>query len=85
MMTLAEIDCADKTILHVYNKIDQVVPAEETGQTPNWLKKSRKEPAAVYISAYKKINIDMLRKKLLQLVKKRHYQIFPNYLKSSPY
>ncbi len=85
MNTLAEIDCADKTILHVYNKIDRVVPAEETGQLPNWVKKSRKEPAAVYISAYKKINLDLLRNKLLQLVKKRHYQIFPNYLKSSPY
>ncbi len=85
MNTLAEINCADKTILHVYNKIDRVMPAAETGQLPNWAKKSRKEPSAVYISAYKKINIDLLRNKLLQLVKKRHYQIFPNYLKSSPY
>jgi len=32
-------------------------------------------------SLAKNENIDLLRAKMLSLIKKRHYQIFPNYLK----
>ena len=48
----------------------------------SWVKKSRKDQNGVYISAHKKENIDLLRAKLLKLIKVRHFQIFPNYLKS---
>jgi GTPase len=80
MRTLAELDCADKTILNVYNKID-LVKDEKPISRQTWIKKSRKEQNGVYISASKKQNIDLLRNKLLPMIKKRHYQIFPNYLK----
>ena len=81
LKTLAEIDCANKQIINVYNKIDLV--KEENPSSPiSWAKKSRKDPLGVYISAGKRENIDLLRAKLLPLIKKRHYQIFPNYLKA---
>ena len=81
MKTLAEIDCADKPTINVYNKID-VLDNDKSSQKISWVKKTRRDPTAVYISAHKKENIDLLKAKLLPLVKKRHYQIFPNYLKS---
>jgi len=81
MKTLAEIDCADKIILSVYNKID-LIKNDNPGNPISWVKKSRREQESVYVSAYSKENIDLLKSKLLILVKKRHYQIFPNYLKS---
>jgi GTP-binding protein HflX len=81
MKTLAELDCADKKILNVYNKID-LVESEDPISPQSWVKKSRKEQNGVYISAVKKENIDLLRSKLLPMIKKRHYQIFPNYLKT---
>lgn len=78
MNTLTEIDCADKKILNVYNKIDLVKSDEKV----NWVKKSNRDPNAVYISAAKKENIDVFKAKLLPMIKKRHNQIFPNYLKT---
>jgi GTP-binding protein HflX len=82
MKTLAEIDSANKQIINVYNKIDLV--KEENPSSPiSWAKKSRKDQSGVYISAGKKENIDLLRAKLLKLIKIRHYQIFPNYLKTN--
>jgi GTP-binding protein HflX len=82
MKTLAEIDCADKEILNVFNKID-LVKEESLASPISWVKKSRREKNAVYISASKKQNIDLLRSKLFPMVKKRHYQIFPNYIKTN--
>ena len=81
MKTLAELDCADKKILNVYNKID-LVKDENPSSPQSWVKKSRKDQNGVYISASKNENVDLLRSKLLPLIKKRHYQIFPNYLKT---
>jgi GTP-binding protein HflX len=80
MQTLAEIECTEKPIINVYNKIDQVVFDDETPPV-SWVKKSNREPNAVYISAKGKVNIDLLRKTLLPLVKKRHFEIFPNFVK----
>jgi len=82
--TLAEIDCADKPTINIYNKID-MVEAEETTRPVSWVKKSRKDPHGVYISATNKENIDLLRGKMLPLIKKRYYEIFPNYLKDTTY
>ena len=81
MKTLAELDCAEKKILNVYNKID-LVEDEDPISPQSWVKKSRKDQNGVYISAHKKENINLLRAKLLKLIKVRHFQIFPNYLKS---
>ncbi len=80
MNTLAEIDSADKQIINVYNKIDLVKEENPSGPI-SWVKKSRKDQFGVYIAAGKNENIDLLRAKMLSLIKKRHYQIFPNYLK----
>ena len=82
MKTLAEIDCANKVILNVYNKID-LIKNDNPDSPISWIKKTRREPENVYVSAGTKENIDLLKSKLLILVKKRHYQIFPNYLKKS--
>ena len=84
MKTLAEIDCADKTILNVYNKID-LVKEDDLTEPYDWVGKSKQEAQEVYISAGKKINIDLLKARLMPLVKQRHYQIFPNYLKTDTY
>ena len=80
MKTLAEINCADKKIINVFNKID-LVEQENLASPISWVKRSRRDDNGVYISASKKENIDLLRSKVLPVVKKRHYQIFPNYLK----
>ncbi|MEN8247782.1 MAG: GTPase HflX [Bacteroidota bacterium] len=79
MKTLAEIESADKRILNVYNKTDLL----KSDQPVNWKKKSNKDPIGVYISAARKENIDLFKGKLFPIIKKRHYQIFPNYLKSN--
>lgn len=84
MKTLAEIDCAEKPTINIYNKID-LASQDESMKNISWVKKTRKDPNGVYISATNKENIDLLRTKLLPLVKKRYYQIFPNYLKSDIY
>ena len=84
MKTLAEIDCADKPTINVYNKID-LASQDESLKNISWAKKTRKDPDGVYISAKEKENIDLLRSKLLPLIKKRYYEIFPNYLKSDIY
>lgn len=84
MKTLAEIDCADKPTINIYNKID-LAAEEESMKNVSWVKKTRRDPNGVYISATGKENIDLLRQKLLPLVKKRYYQIFPNYLKTETY
>ncbi len=80
MQTLAEIECTEKPIINVFNKIDQVEFDKDTPPV-SWVKKSNREPNAVYISAKGKVNIDLLRKTLLPLVKKRHFEIFPNFVK----
>ena len=80
MQTLAEIECTEKPIINVFNKIDQVEFDKDTPPV-SWVKKSNRKPNAVYISAKGKVNIDLLRKTLLPLVKKRHFEIFPNFVK----
>ncbi len=85
MKTLAEIDCAEKTIVNVYNKIDLVKDEEGLTETRGWQQMSAIDPMTVYISAGKKMHIALLKDKLIPLVKQRHYQIFPNYLKTDSY
>lgn len=88
---LAEIGAADKPIILVFNKIDLYKPspemefeAQEGNFSPiEFLKNSyldTEKPKAIFISAEKKENIDELRQSLLNLVKDKHFQIFPNWL-----
>ncbi len=96
--TLIEIGATDKPTILVFNKIDQyfveehaeedfdeekeVTPTLEDLKT-SYLGKNNQE--VVFVSAIKKENIDELRKTIFKLVSKRHYTIFPNYLKNNTY
>lgn len=89
--TLADIKAADKPVLMVFNKIDayRFVQKEEDDLTPgtkenisldelknSWMAKAN--APAVFISAANNENIKELRAKMMELVKQKHYQIYPN-------
>lgn len=92
--TLAEIGAAEKPTIYVFNKIDKL---EETGQeqadgeeeVPSDRISSERifgdEKHKTYISAKNRVNIEDLREKLIEEVRKKHYAIFPNYLKNETY
>ncbi|NLI63200.1 MAG: GTPase HflX [Bacteroidales bacterium] len=88
--TLKEIDCAEKPVLLVFNKIDayQYVQKEEDDLTPRteenipieelmqtWMAKLDKN--CIFVSARKGINIDRLRKDLYCRVKDIHVKRYP--------
>lgn len=88
--TLKEIDCAEKPVLLVFNKIDayQYVQKEEDDLTPRteenipieelmqtWMAKLDKN--CIFVSARKGINIDRLRKDLYYRVKDIHVKRYP--------
>ena len=77
--TLVELESNHTPVITVYNKID-VLDASELSTL-----KSSNGNNAVFISAKKKLNIDVLRKMLHSEVRKRHMTIFPNYLKKELY
>lgn len=89
--TLAEIGASNKTVILVFNKIDQYKKQEHeefdfvTNGTPSLqdLKQMYlgKQPRAIFISATQKENIQELRNLILQEVAKKYYTIYPNYLK----
>lgn len=89
--TLADIKAADKPVLMVFNKIDayRFVQKDEDDLTPgtkenisldelknSWMAKAN--APAVFISAANNENIKELRAKMMELVKQKHYQIYPN-------
>ncbi len=84
--TLADIKATDKSIILVFNKIDQYKPYSEDGEqeraTIDQLKASylNKGQEAVFISAMERENIDELRERVGNLVKEKHMVIYPNYL-----
>jgi GTP-binding protein HflX len=88
--TLQEIGAGDKKTILVFNKIDnyQHDPEdrpfhEESGVSLEELKSTymgKSGPEAIFISAKDKINIQEFREKIADLVKEKHYQIFPNYV-----
>ncbi len=84
--TLTDIGASDKPTIYVYNKIDQL-NAEESEEEHISLngKMFNGNSGKVYVSAKKKLNISELREKLVEEVKKRHFAIFPNYLKNETY
>ena len=87
--TLVDIGAKDKPVIYVYNKIDCLEDAEYfiTGDG-KFLKtnfhllaeKGNGVTNKVYISATKKINIEELKDQIFIKVRKKHFQIYPNYL-----
>lgn len=86
--TLADIGATNKTIILVFNKIDQYSNPdhfEEMEGRPLSIHELRrmyigKLPKAVFISATEKDNIEELRDMVLEEVSRKHYTIYPNYL-----
>ena len=95
--TLAEIDAADKPTIIVFNKMDLYRSLLESSEDPVYLNgeenlallqkhyATRKNFSTVCISAKKADNIDEFKDKLGKQVKKRHYTIYPNYMKNEYY
>ncbi len=90
--TLSDINAHNKPTILVYNKVDAFVNTPnsdlEGGESPEYKKRSlykNKNKKTVYLSAIKKENVDDLKNKMMHFVKKRHYTIFPNYLKNDLY
>lgn len=88
--TLKELGAVDKPTIYVFNKIDQLENYD--GGSEEFLKDLKlrlkgigDDGSKVFISATNKINIEALRDEIYKKVKKRHYQIFPNYLKDETY
>lgn len=80
--TLAEIGSADKPTLFVYNKIDKLnlnadehkvgfYPVHTTPFVPG---------NHIFVSAGTNLNLDKLRDRLIRVVSKKFYTIYPNYL-----
>jgi GTP-binding protein HflX len=98
--TLTDIGAADIPTVMIYNKMDlykessevpegeDIFEAEEFVSPLTQLKAShmsKDAQKAVFVSATEKDNIVELKEALLEKVKKRHYTIFPNYLKNEYY
>jgi GTP-binding protein HflX len=91
---LQEIGAADKPTILVFNKIDLYRPTEPDPDDENpapvatieFLKNTyldTEKPKAVFISAEHKENLDELRAALVDLIRVKHYQIFPNWLEGN--
>ncbi len=72
---LADLKCSEKPSLLVFNKAD-LLPQQDGEEV------EKQETSAIFISAGKKLNIDILRQEMLLEIKKAHRQIFPNWLES---
>jgi GTP-binding protein HflX len=95
--TLKEIDATDKPTLLVFNKIDLYRRMLESTEENIYLNgeenlsliskhyAARKNMSTVFISARNGENVHDLRDKLGKMVAKRHYTIYPNYLKNEIY
>lgn len=96
--TLSELGAADRPTLLVFNKIDQYrwIPKEEDDLTPatrenisleelkrTWMSKSK--VPAIFISAKKQENIDELKERMREEVKKLYAEIYPYKYISDPY
>jgi GTP-binding protein HflX len=88
--TLKELGCNDKPTIYVFNKIDLLKSEEYYDDILGGIKQfykqlEDKEKDVVFVSAEEKLNFEELREKIYRKVKKRHLQIFPNYLKDQTY
>jgi GTP-binding protein HflX len=83
--TLRDLEAHDKPTIYVFNKIDQL-DEEEGKERYEYLKHLLGAgDQMVFISALEKTNIDELRKVIFKLVRRKHYEIFPNYINPDPY
>ena len=88
--TLAEIESIDKPTILVFNKVDQfpeppdeewkwdgeIKPAIRLGDLEkSWM--ARQDHQTIFISAYKKINLERFKKVLYEKVREIHIQRFP--------
>lgn len=90
--TLVDIKAADKPTVLVFNKIDayaEKLKLESDEENPielsdkiSFFKKTylAEKTQTVFISATERENIDELRSVLLQKIKERHFEIYPNYV-----
>lgn len=95
--TLTEIDAGNKPTILVFNKMDQYRKLLESSEDPVYLNgeenlallqkhyATRQNFSTVCVSAKKNENFNEFREKLSQQVKKRHYSIYPNYMKNGNY
>lgn len=72
---LADLKCAEKPTLLVFNKADLLPPHDGSDS-------GMYDGKSVFISVEKRMNIDLLRMEMLAEIKKAHKQIFPNWLES---
>ncbi len=78
--TLKELGVIDKPTLYVFNKID-LLDEENSEYRSNYTFEGMNEhDKKAFISAEKRQNIAELRKKIYEMIKVRHFQIFPNYV-----
>ncbi|UXP33638.1 GTPase HflX [Reichenbachiella agarivorans] len=79
--TLADLGVADKEMIVVYNKIDQLETPEEEGfDFTSGIDTTSKSRTNIFISAVEKQNVAEFRRVLFEKVKKHHLRIYPNYL-----
>lgn len=80
--TLEELGAADKEMVVVYNKIDQLTaPGEEENfDFVAGIDTTAKNKTNIFISAVKKTNTAEFRKVIFEKVKNHHMKIYPNYL-----
>ncbi|MEQ8239803.1 MAG: GTPase HflX [Cyclobacteriaceae bacterium] len=77
--TLEEIGASQIPTIKIYNKSDQIADQSEI---PEHYQISKE---GIYVSAKTKFQIDELKVMIGQAVAKKHYQIYPNYLKPETY
>ena len=88
--TLVDISSADKPTITVFNKIDKFRELNSTREdfSHDQFKAthfSKGLDKRVFVSATRKENISELKNQMYELVKARHLNIFPNYLKDEAY
>jgi len=88
--TLVDIGSADKPTITVFNKIDKFRELNSTREdfSLDQFKAthfSKGLDKRVFVSATRKENISELKNQMYELVKARHLNIFPNYLKDEAY
>ena len=88
--TLKDIGASDKPTIYIFNKVDLLKKEENddeilAGINAFYKQLEDHDKDVVFVSAEERINIDELREKIYRKAKKRHIQIFPNYLKDQYY
>ena len=73
--TLNEIGVSDKPIIFVFNKIDNLPEEQRLEIQTSWMAKVN--ASAVFISAQKKQNMDLLRTAVLEKIKQIYKERFP--------